>query len=262
MVFRTLAGAIVTGGASGIGFATARLLARGNTSVVVCDLEEPAELIDGVDFLKGDVRDPITLEQAVSKLGGRVGALVLCAARGPLYHYSKEIVETNHHAQIENALACQKALVEWASVVTVSSTAALRVDPDNRWLPLVDEPYTGGRNLERWVEIAAMSPRDAYALSKWAVIRSTMRLGRMLANTRVRVNCVVPGPTRTRMSEALWRERPADWSDLTRESPVGLANEPDDVATVIEWLCTDSARMVFGSVLYVDGGWKVSHADY
>lgn len=261
MVRETLAGAIVTGGASGIGFATAQQLVRNNASVVVCDLEEPAEGIDGVDFLTGDVRDPMTIEQAVSKIGGRVRALVLCAARGPLYHDSTEIVETNHHAQIENALACQEALVEWASVVTLSSTAGFRVHLDSRWLRLVGEPYAGGRNLELWEEIAAMSPRDAYALSKWAVNSSTMRLGRMLASKRVRVNCVAPGPTRTRMSEALWRERPEEWSDLAKESPVRLANEPDDVAAVIEWLCTDAARMVFGSILHVDGGWRVSHVD-
>lgn len=201
------------------------------------------------------------MRQAIATLGGRVGGLVLCAARGPIHPDPVEIVQTNHDASVRNALGCEAAFVEWASVVLLSSTAGFRSQHRSRWLSLLDEPYGGGKRTDLWAEIATMSPQEAYTLSKWAVNRSMLRLGRRLAGQRVRVNCVAPGPILTRMSEPLWRHRPEEWSDLVKESPVGMPCEADDVAAVVEWLCTEAARMVFGSFLHVDGGWRLRHVD-
>ena len=250
---------IVTGGGSGIGLATARALAKTGADVLVCDVVEPSEELDRITFFSGDVRHPTTMEAALREVGGRIGGLVLCAAKGPFHDDSEEIVETNYVAQVAGALACRDALVELAPAVMLSSTAGFRIEPEERWFPLIDEPFDATHSRKLWRDIARLSSREAYALSKWAVVRSVLRLGRMLACKRVRVNCVVPGPTRTKMSEPLWRDRPDDWELLVREAPAHLANAPEDVAAVIEWLCSSTARMVFGSFLHVDSGWKVIH---
>lgn len=251
---------IVTGGSSGIGLATARSLAAAGVPVVVLDIAKPAAEIAGVRFVAGDVRESEAIKVALEESHGQVRGLVLCAAKGPLYHDSEEIVQTDYCAQVQNVLTIRHALEEWASVVMLSSTAGLRTQkPDSSLIPLIAEPFEGASNPQVWRGIRGMAQKKAYAVAKWAVIEATPHLGRMLAEQRVRVNCVIPGPTRTAMSELLWRLSPGDWQAIVDEAPSKMENSPEEVAEVIVWLCTKAPRNLFGSSLHVDGGWSLIH---
>jgi 3-oxoacyl-[acyl-carrier protein] reductase len=90
-----------------------------------------------------------------------------------------------------------------------------------------------------------------YAASKAGVIALTKTLARELGARHVNVNCVAPGLVRTEMTSAL----PDEAVDRAiAESALGRAAEPEDVARVVAFLCSEAARHVTGEVIKVDGG--------
>lgn len=259
-------GVLVTGGALGIGRAVSQQLCRSGERVVVCDLREvedsdtQAKSINSLSYVQGDVRDLATIDRCLHLLPQGMNGLVLCAAAGPLSHDSVQIVQTNYSATVRTVLECSSRLVEWGAVVFISSTAAYRQHWHDDWYELLEEPFGGAPAERLWARVAQMTAADAYALSKWGVLEATKRLAGALAGRRIRVNCVVPGPTLTEMSRPLWQNDVEAWERLVAESPFRRANDPDEVASVIRFLLGPDARMVHGSFIHIDGGWYSCHA--
>jgi NAD(P)-dependent dehydrogenase (short-subunit alcohol dehydrogenase family) len=241
--------ALVTGGGSGIGAATARWLARHGWRVAVTGrtaarLEEVAEPIGGL-VLPGDVADAAHAEAAVAETvatWGRLDGLVLNAGIAVVGDV-RETSETDWRRTLDVNLtgpflmartAIEHLRAARGAVVTVSSIAGLRV----------------------------ASAMTAYATSKAAVAMLTQTIAHDFGPVGIRANVIAPGWTRTEMGDAEMAEvaeqRSSTLADAyafaTQLVPQRRAAEPDEVAAAIGWLLSPEASYVNGATLVVDGG--------
>jgi NAD(P)-dependent dehydrogenase (short-subunit alcohol dehydrogenase family) len=238
--------AIVTGGGSGIGAATARLLAeRGLTVAVIGRDEEKLDSVvaeiaaaGGAAFaVRADLAEATEPERIVDEVVGRTGrldVLVNNAAAFSLGLFGELTVEeidthlaVNIRAVILLAQAALPALRESdaPAVVNVSSAAAVMYRPG----------------------------QAVYALSKAALEHLTKQLAAELAPHRIRVNAVRPGPTDTPIHQAFPDPKARlDW--LGGQTPLGRVGRPEEIAWWIGALIDPHAEWVTGAVIAVDGG--------
>ncbi len=235
--------AVVTGGSRGIGLAIVTRLLHDGYRVAAFDINEPAILRakdelgdrDDVLFLPVSVVDRRALEVAAAQLmdrWGRVDALVNNAGvnrPGTTLTQSDEqwdaVIEINLKGAFVTSAVFAPHLAEepGGAIVNIGSTAASGVEG---------------------------SP--AYAASKAGLIGLTRNMANELGDRRVRVNLVAPGITLTG-----WVKRNVDSEQLTHmaaSTPLGSAAEPEDIAGVVSFLCSDDARHVTGQVISASGG--------
>ena len=235
--------AVVTGGASGIGAATALALAREGCDVAIAD-REPAKreiltLIEGAGRrahrIVADVRDPALAERSIADVVAKLGRLdILVYAAGI----------TN------DAVSWKMTPEQWDDVIGVNLTgcfhwnrAVARVLRERGWGRIVNIASING--------LRGKVGQANYAASKGGMIALSKSLAKELGRSGVTVNVVAPGMVKTAMVAALpdrFLEAAAD------ESAVGRIAEPDDCASAVAWLCSERARHVTGHVLKVDGG--------
>src|SRR5918998_2821031 len=235
----------VTGGASGIGRACAWELARAGADLGVVDAAPEARLAQVENLLKAaggrvvsfraDVREHARAAQVVEETLARLGRLdLLVNAAGttsdaPLWEMSEEqwqlVLDTNLKGAFSYTQAAARHFrrARAGRVVNVASIEAGR----------------GRFGLSN------------YAASKAGVGALTRAAAAELGRYGVCVNAVAPGFTRTPMIEAL-PERVKE--QAVRESLLGRMAEPEDVARVVAFLCSEDARHVTGEVIRVDGG--------
>jgi NAD(P)-dependent dehydrogenase (short-subunit alcohol dehydrogenase family) len=243
--------AVVTGGASGIGRATALLLARNGARVFVgdCDLLAENESV----FAQGrisqspcDVRREDQVEDLIDRAareGGRLDILVNSAGVG-LVKQITEVTEAEWDACLDTNLkgaflACKHAIRRMRSgaggaIVNIASNAGL--------LPRAHDPV--------------------YSVSKAALVALTKSLALCHARDRIRVNAVCPGPVEgTRMMDADLNkasDRAAAVQNLIAASPLAKAHArmitPLEVAEAVLYLVSDASLMVTGTAVAIDGG--------
>ena len=233
---------LVTGGASGIGLATAtRLGAEGGSVAVLDRVDQPAGLPETFSYVRCDVRDEAEVERAVSEasamLGGppdvlvnsagiyRVRALVEMTAND--WH---EVLETNLTGTFLMSRAVARALIDArtpGAVVNLASTAALAGDP--------------------------LEPSGHYAASKGGVLAMTRQMAAEWAGHAIRVNAVCPGVIDTPMlrltDDPAGAARYLEWA-----VPLGRLGAAHEVAATIVFLASPDASYVTGAVVPVDGG--------
>ncbi|MCC6740497.1 MAG: SDR family oxidoreductase [Planctomycetia bacterium] len=221
-------GAIVTGGASGIGAAIARCLERDGYLVCAVDVQEDAPV-------KGDVREAATARKAVEWLAARgacVKALVNCAGislGGVLPKLAQE---------------------DWDATLGVDLTAAYVFI---REVAPAIVAAGGGRivNVSSTLAIRARRGTAAYAAAKAGLIGLTKAAARDLGRDGVNVNAVAPGLVETRLTTGIPEETKQKLRD---ETCLGRIAEPGDVAEVVAFLCAPGSRHIAGEVIRVDGG--------
>src|ERR1700722_15912994 len=233
--------AVVTGGGSGIGRATCRRMTQEGARVAVLDLnkesaEAVAEEIGGVAF-GVDVGDPDALRHAVDEGAAALGGL------SAIYNNAGTGAFGKLH-EMDPA--------EWDRVLRVNLTgvwAGMRAA-----VPHLLEG--GGGSIVSTASISGTRPaagESPYAASKAAVAALTASAALEYAPT-IRVNAVSPGMIRTTMT-APWFEFMPDQEDrFQRDTPAGRVGEPEDIADVVVFLCSDLARFIAGQNLVVDGG--------
>ncbi|MCK5892595.1 SDR family oxidoreductase [Aeromicrobium sp.] len=240
---------LVTGAASGMGAATARLLAAGGHRVVGIDVDADGLgrlAADGslVEALVVDLADPAAITAAV---GGReVDALVNVAGLGPDAQNARLIWSVNLLAPLRVAAAV--SVRAGGSIVNVASiTGELAVA---RHADLLEDPLREGF-LDEVVAVAG-EPAEAYTHSKWGLLCETERMAVRLA-PQVRVNAVSPGVVETPMGE---RSMQFDWTRKAADRiPAGRLGRADEVARAVRFLISPDASYVVGSRLVVDGGY-------
>ncbi len=237
--------AIVTGGASGIGRACALEFARGGASVAVVDvagedaMTEAARLIREagarVVAFHADVSDFGKAERIVSETRVRLsGCDILVNAAGinedaPVWKMTETQWERVLGANLKGAFNYVRAAApvmraqRYGKIVNVASVEAFR----------------GRFGVSN------------YAASKAGLAGFTRAAAADLGREGVNVNCVAPGFTRTRMTARLPVEV---LQEAARSSVFGRIAEPEEIAAVVAFLCTDAARYVTGEVIKVDGG--------
>ncbi|MEM8837500.1 MAG: SDR family NAD(P)-dependent oxidoreductase [Pseudomonadota bacterium] len=232
--------AIITGAARGIGLATARLMKSQGISVALVDrdVEELEKVSSDLGLaLPYDVSEPDQVEQMVGdtlKHFGQIDILVNNAGVadfGPIEETSFErwrrVMETN----LDGVFLCSQ-----------SATPALR------------ESRGAIINIASISGLRASTLRVAYGTSKAAVIHLTQQQASELGEYGIRVNCVCPGPVRTKLAMAVHSQEIIDaYHDAI---PLNRYGSEDEIARVIAFLASDAASYVTGQIISVDGGFQ------
>ncbi len=250
----------ITGGAGGIGLATAqRLLARGNR-VVILDLEGPT-----VDRTVAELAQTASADQVIGFACDTTDEeSVVTAMRSVKEHYGYlDGMVTTAGIRQTAASALDLDLAVWSATQSVNVTgtfiaaresARLMVETGRRGSIVTIASVTG---------ISARVNQSAYCASKAAVIHLTRALSVEWAQYGIRVNAVSPGPTRTPMIElAVKNEGLKVLDDKLYGSlkqfrpgiPMGRLAEPEEQAAAIDFLLSDDASFITGVSLSVDGG--------
>lgn len=231
--------AVVTGGASGIGLATVERFVRSGAHVVIFDVATapcPPNGSPAVDYRNVDVTDEDTVQCAFDGVlaeRGRIDILVNGAGiAGP---------------QLAVA-AC--TLSAWLRVFEVNLTGTFLCCR-------AVAPAMRAMRRGRIVNVASVAGKDGnpfsapYAASKAAVIALTKSLGKELADTDVRVNCVTPGAVDTPL---LRQMDPTRRAAAAAKIPLGRVAESFEIAAMIAWLASDECSFTTGSAFDLSGG--------
>jgi NAD(P)-dependent dehydrogenase (short-subunit alcohol dehydrogenase family) len=229
---------VVTGAGSGIGAATADILAKEGASVVRVDLKAPATPATASGLsLAVDVSDEHAVEAAMVRVietFGRLDGLATCAGvvdtRGFLELDAaafRRVQDVNVLGTFLSIKSAGRRMQAGGRVVTISSIAGIR----------------GG----------GMFGTAAYAASKGAVLALTKNAAREFGPKGITVNCVAPGPTDTPMTAPLQAE-PRRAERLKELVPLGRSAAPTEIGEAIAWLLSPKASFVNGATLVVDGG--------
>src|SRR5688572_25465971 len=234
--------AVVTGGAAGIGFAIAQRLAYSGARVSLWDRDEKAlaesarALGTGAHTHRLDVSDEsqvVAARDATVAAPGRVDILVCSAGiTGPnltTWDYPvadwRQVLDIN----LTGVFLCNKALVahmranDYGRICNIASIAGKEGNPN----------------------------ASAYSASKAGVISLTKSLGKEVAKTGIRVNCVTPAAVKTGMFSQMTQ---AHIDFMLSKIPMGRFGQVEEIAALVSWLCTEDCSFSTGAVFDLSGG--------
>ena len=240
---------LVTGGASGIGRATALALAEEGADIVLADvslseLEKAAELVGRanvkVDVFQVDVSDEKEVKELIAFAVDRLGSLDLAFNNAGI---SGTVCKTADYPT-EN----------WDKVLAVNLTGV--------WYCMKYELQhmisRGGGSIVNTASVAGlvgMSNASAYVAAKHGVVGLTKCAALEYAKSNIRINAVCPGGVETNMTLSADDELPGFLDKLAKLEPLGRLAQPGEVANAVVWLCSDRASFVTGHAMAVDGGY-------
>jgi NAD(P)-dependent dehydrogenase (short-subunit alcohol dehydrogenase family) len=232
--------ALVTGGASGIGLATAQLLSSRGAQVAVLD----RDVTDLPTLLRGfesDVRDRASVVRAVEAAAGKLGGL--------------DVVVNNAGVSAVGTVE-ENDDEEWARVLDINVVGIARVTAAA--LPWLRR--SGNAAVVNLCSIAALNglpQRALYSASKGAVLAMTYAMATDHVREGIRVNCVSPGTVSTPFVERMllgFDDPVAERAALEARQPTGRMVTPEEVAGAIAYLASPLSRSTTGTALEVDGG--------
>ena len=231
--------AVITGGAAGLGFAIAQRMLASGATVTLWDRDDVAlagaakALGAGVQTVQVDVTRHDSVVQAVAQTAPKVDALVNSAGitgpNTPLVNYPVDA---------------------WNQVMQVNINGIFHCCRES--VPLMQQADYG-----RIVNIASVAGKDgnpnasAYSTSKAAVIGLTKSLGKELASTGIRVNCVTPAAVKTAIFDQM---TPEHIQFMLSKIPMGRFGMPEEIAAMVAWLCTEDCSFSTGAVFDLSGG--------
>ena len=237
--------AVVTGGTSGIGLATAKLLAAEGAKVFVTGRRSPdiataiEQIGHGAVGIQGDVSKVEDIDRLFTEIGEQAGRLdILFANAGTAEHLTLEQVsesqfEAGFSANVKGVFFCmQKAL------------------------PLMPDGAAVVLNASMWT-IKGIPGFGVLSASKAAVRSFARTWANELRDRRIRVNVVSPGPVHTPSIERATGGRDNAeklLSELSKDIPLGRPGKPEEIAQAVVFLASEDASYVNGAELFVDGG--------
>jgi len=241
--------ALVTGGASGIGRATALTFAREGAKLIIADMNEEGgqQIVHMITeqggvaiFVQTDVTQATAVEALISKAVETYGRLdcahnnagISGGGRALTAEYSEDTWHQVIAVNLTGVWLCMKYEIPQmlsqgsGAIVNTASVAGL----------------IGGRGLA------------AYVASKHGVVGLTKTAALEYAQQGIRVNCVCPGVIHTPMT-ARGLDDPERRARIIASEPIGRVGTPEEVAEAVVWLCADAASFVTGHTMTVDGGY-------
>ncbi len=241
--------ALVTGGASGIGKATALLFGREGAAVVVHDRKDEGEVTaraivtagGRATFVQGDVTRAADAEAAVERALAEFGGLHILV---------------NNAGIIRRASVVDTTEEEWDRVMAVNVKSVFLFS--KAAIPIMARAG-GGAIVNTASGWGLDGGRDAasYCASKAAVVNLTRAMALDHADQHIRVNCVCPGDTDTPMLREEARQLGQDVKGFLAQSakrPMGRMGRPEEIAKVILFLASDASSFVTGTAVVADGG--------
>jgi len=234
--------AVITGGAAGIGFATAQRLAASGATIALWD-RDAAALASARAALPGgalthalDVADPAAVAGAAiatAEVLGRIDVLVCSAGitgpNAPTWEYPvdawRQVIDVN----LNGLFYCNRAVVpvmlrsDYGRIVNIASVAGKEGNPN----------------------------ASAYSTSKAGVIGLTKSLGKELAKTGIRVNCVTPAAVRTAIFDQMSQQH-IDF--MLSKIPLARFGTVDEIAALVCWLASEECSFSTGAVFDLSGG--------
>ena len=234
--------AVVTGGAAGIGLAIARRLVESGGRVSLWDRDAQAldraraTLGSAVHALVVDVADPASVEAAAQSAATaleRIDALVCSAGiTGPnttTWEYPIDAWRKVMAVNVDGVFLCNRAVVpimlrqDYGRIVNIASVAGKEGNPN----------------------------ASAYSASKAAVIGLTKSLGKELARSGIRVNCVTPAAVKTAIFDQMTQ---AHIDFMLSKIPMARFGQVEEIAALVAWLCTEECSFSTGAVFDLSGG--------
>ena len=234
--------AVVTGGAAGIGMAVAARLAKSGAVVAIWDRDERAlasaqeTLGGGTITLALDVADHLAVERAARATDEALGGIdvLVCSAgiTGPnttTWEYPVDAWRQVFDVNVHGLFYCNRAIVPimrktgYGRIVNIASVAGKEGNPN----------------------------APAYSASKAAVIGLTKSLGKELATTEIRVNCVTPAAVRTAIFDQMTQQH-IDF--MLAKIPIGRFGSVDEIAALVCWLASEDCSFSTGAVFDASGG--------
>ena len=242
--------ALVTGGSTGIGKASALAFAREGARVVVGDTnaEEGKRTVDEIVgssgeaiFVRTDVSSSADVENLIRQATEAYGRLdcafnnagIIGSIATPSHEYSEE---------------------DWDRVIGVNLKGV--------WLCMKHEIpqmlQQGGGTIVNtssiWGVVGA-SGFSAYVATKHAVAGLTKTAALEYIGSGIRINAVNPGPIETAITQSVFQVVPEMQEQILTTTPIGRMGEPREIAEAVVWLCSDASSYVVGHTLLVDGGY-------
>jgi len=237
--------AVVTGGCSGIGLATAQRFAAEGAKVVIGDVDDAngsriAQELSGA-FVHCDVTDPgqvETLFRTAKESFGRVDIAFNNAGISPP----------------EDDSILTTGIDDWRRVQEVNLTSVYLCC--KAVLPYMLEQRKGSIiNTASFVAVmGAATSQISYTASKGGVLSMSRELGVQFAREGVRVNALCPGPVNTPLLQELFASDPERAARRLVHIPVGRFAEPDEIASAVLFLASDESSFITASQFMVDGG--------
>ncbi len=234
--------AAVTGGAAGIGLAVARRLAASGARVALWD-RDPKALADAKAQIGGetvcvalDVSDADAVARATETTAAAFGGIdaLVCSAgitgpNVPLADYPVDAWKQVFDVNVHGVFLCNRAVVpvmlkkDYGRIVNIASVAGKEGNPN----------------------------ASAYSASKAAVIGLTKSLGKELAKTGIRANCVTPAAVRTAIFDQMSQQH-IDF--MLSKIPLGRFGTVDEIAAMVCWLASEDCSFSTGAVFDLSGG--------
>jgi len=229
--------AVVTGGVSGIGAGVAQRLADNGARLSLWDMDEKALATSGAAHtVRLDVTDPDAVHRAAADTEaalGRIDILVTSAGiTGPnhtTWDYPVAAWDRVIDVNLKGVFYCNRAVVpvmqrnDYGRIVNIASIAGKEGNPN----------------------------ASAYSASKAGVIGLTKSLGKELATTNIRVNCVTPAAAKTPLFAQMTQQQ-IDW--MLSKIPMARFAEIDEIAAMICWLASEECAFSTGAVFDISGG--------
>ena len=237
--------AVITGGASGIGLATARRFAAEGARVVIADLdpatgEVAADEVDAV-FRQVDVADEAQVNAVFDGIAAEFGRLDIAFNNAGISPADDDSIETTElpawdrvqDVNLKSVYLCSRAALRHmvpagkGSIINTASFVAL---------------------------LGSATSQISYTASKGGVLAMTRELGVQFARQGIRVNALCPGPVNTPLLQELFAKDPERAQRRLVHVPMGRFAEPEEIANAVLFLASDESSFITASTFVVDGG--------
>jgi NAD(P)-dependent dehydrogenase (short-subunit alcohol dehydrogenase family) len=238
--------ALITGAGSGIGAAIARELTRAGAQVILADInleaaKKVAAELEGSRSFEMDV----TSADSIAHVAGQLSSLDILVNNagiglvGGIETTSFEDFSRIMHVNVDSVFLVTKAL-----------------------LPLLLKTRGSIINIGSVAGLVGIKQRFAYCASKGAVVAMTRQMS-VEYPKQLRVNCICPGTVDSPFVAGYLAKYHAGEEDQVREQlkarqPVGRLAQPEEIASLVRYLCSPEADFMHGSVLTIDGGWTAA----